>query len=155
MLFFILWIFTSLSKTLEKLQARKRYAKLELYRKFTNALALAVIIAVLWIGYELYFKATDKFSERWESAWTISAFWIIFTFVLLIVICLLWAPSQNSTRFAYSEDVGEDYDEEAVALTSSGAAAENEKTSAKTDQRKPVNTDVFSLDDDPEEDKRE
>ncbi|CAM6101629.1 unnamed protein product [Calypogeia fissa] len=153
--FFILWIFTSLSKTLEKLQARKRYAKLELYRKFTNALALAVIIAVLWIGYELYFKATDKFSERWESGWTISAFWIIFTFVLLIVICLLWAPSQNSTRFAYSEDVGEDYDEEAVALTSSGAAAENEKNSVKTEQRKPVNTDVFSLDDDPEEDKRE
>lgn len=58
-------------------------------------------------------------------------------------------------RFAYSEDVGEDYDEEAVALTSTGAAVENEKTSIKADPRKPVNTDVFSLDDDPEEYKRE
>jgi hypothetical protein len=35
------------------MQARKRFAKLELYRKFTNALALAVIVAVLWIGYEV------------------------------------------------------------------------------------------------------
>jgi hypothetical protein len=58
-------------------------------------------------------------------------------------------------RFAYSEDVGEDYDEEAVALTTSGAVAENEKDAVKADQRKPVNTDVFSLDDDVEEDKRE
>lgn len=58
-------------------------------------------------------------------------------------------------RFAYSEDVGDEYDEEAVALTASGAVAENEKNSIKTDPRKPVNTDVFSLDDEPEEDKRE
>ncbi|MCO5589144.1 hypothetical protein L7F22_043110 [Adiantum nelumboides] len=55
--FFILWIFTSLSKTLEKLQARRMVAKLELYRKFTNTLALSVIISVAWIGYEIYFKA--------------------------------------------------------------------------------------------------
>eukprot|EP00253_Pinus_taeda_P028833 PITA_28833 len=51
--FLILWIFTSLSKTLEKLQARRRLAKLEIYRKFTNALAVAVIVSVAWIGYEV------------------------------------------------------------------------------------------------------
>ncbi|KAJ7525425.1 hypothetical protein O6H91_17G050500 [Diphasiastrum complanatum] len=50
---FILWIFTSLSKTLEKLQARKQYAKLELYRKFTNSLAVAVVVSIIWIGYEV------------------------------------------------------------------------------------------------------
>ncbi|MCO5579709.1 hypothetical protein L7F22_033568 [Adiantum nelumboides] len=54
--FFILWIFMSLSKTLEKLQARRMVAKLELYKKFTNILALFVIIYVAWIGYEIYFK---------------------------------------------------------------------------------------------------
>ncbi|KAL3684642.1 hypothetical protein R1sor_002664 [Riccia sorocarpa] len=156
--FFILWIFTSLSKTLEKLQARKQVAKLDLYRKFTNALAVAVVVAVVWIGYELYFKATDSYSEGWQNAWIISAFWSILTFLLLCVVCALWTPSQNSTRYAYSEDVGEDFeDEAAIALTApnggSKAAPDAEKAPVK--ERKPVNTDVFSLDDDVEEDKRE
>lgn len=161
--FFILWIFTSLSRTLEKLQARRRFAKLELYRKFTNSLALAVVVSVLWIGYELYFKATDPLGERWQSYWVIPAFWYVLAFVLLLVICVLWAPSQNSTRYAYSEEVGEDFDEEeAVGLTATSTASkptvvEVEKGGAKPDakERKPINTDVFSLDDELEEDKRD
>ncbi|XWS18797.1 hypothetical protein CRYUN_Cryun32bG0075800 [Craigia yunnanensis] len=50
--FFILWIFTSLSATLNKLQARRMVVKLDIYRKFTNALAVAVIVSVGWICYE-------------------------------------------------------------------------------------------------------
>ena len=160
--FFILWIFTSLSRTLEKLQARRRFAKLELYRKFTNSLALAVVVFVLWIGYELYVKATDPF-ERWQSFWIIPAFWYVLAYILLVVICVLWAPSQNSTRYAYSEEVGEDFDEEeTIGLTATTTASkptlvEVEKGGAKPDakERKPINTDVFSLDDELEEDKRD
>ncbi|MCO5578092.1 hypothetical protein L7F22_031930 [Adiantum nelumboides] len=155
--FFILWIFTSLSKTLEKLQARRMVAKLELYRKFTNALAVSVVISVAWIGYELYFKATDPFSERWQSAWIISSFWNILTFVLLCVICALWAPSQNSTRYAYSEESGENFDEEEALPLKSSVNVELDKGSSKSEkkERKVVNTDVFSLSDEAEEDKRE
>jgi len=29
-------------------------------------LAISVIASVAWIGYEVYFKATDPFSERWQ-----------------------------------------------------------------------------------------
>ncbi|XP_039017157.1 transmembrane protein 87A-like [Hibiscus syriacus] len=50
---FILWIFSSLSKTLEKLQMRRNLAKLELYRKFTNALAMSVLLSIAWIGFEV------------------------------------------------------------------------------------------------------
>ncbi|ERN04191.1 hypothetical protein AMTR_s00077p00112280 [Amborella trichopoda] len=64
---FILWIFSSLSKTLEKLQMRRSMAKLELYRKFTNCLAISVLLSVAWIGYELYFNSTDPLSELWEG----------------------------------------------------------------------------------------
>lgn len=100
--FFILWIFTSLSATLTKLQvlslhfqgylftlacsfslkknkvlsctfsdkiltglsefdsndigqAKRMMAKLDIYRKFTNALALTVIVSVGWICYEVMF----------------------------------------------------------------------------------------------------
>ncbi|XP_051132895.1 uncharacterized protein LOC127252656 [Andrographis paniculata] len=110
--FLILWIFTSLSKTLEQLQAKRSSIKLDIYRKFSNALAVAVIASVVWIGYEVYFKATDPFNERWQSAWIITAFWDILAFALLCVICYLWAPSQNSQRYAYMDSKGDETDDE-------------------------------------------
>ncbi|XP_073311552.1 uncharacterized protein [Primulina huaijiensis] len=111
--FFILWIFTSLSSTLSKLQARRLTAKLDIYRKFTNALAVAVIVSVGWICYELHFKSKDVYNEQWQNAWIIPAFWQVLSFALLCVICALWAPSQNSTRYAYSsEDADEVFDKE-------------------------------------------
>lgn len=105
--FFVLWIFTSLSSTLNKLQARRMLAKLDIYRKFTNALAVAVIVSVGWICYELYFKSNDVYNEHWQNAWIIPAFWQVLSFSLLCVICALWAPSQNSMRYAYSDDTEE------------------------------------------------
>ncbi|KAJ9684044.1 hypothetical protein PVL29_016506 [Vitis rotundifolia] len=97
---FILWIFSSLSKTLEKLQMRRSMAKMELYRKFTNALAVSVLLSVAWIGYELYFNASDPLSELWRRAWIIPAFWTLLAYIILVVICILWAPSHNPTRYA-------------------------------------------------------
>ncbi|XWS13043.1 hypothetical protein CRYUN_Cryun36dG0003400 [Craigia yunnanensis] len=117
---FILWIFSSLSKTLEKLQMRRNMAKLELYRKFTNALAVSVLLSIAWIGFELYFNATDPLSELWQIAWIIPAFWNMLAYSLLVVICVLWAPSRNPTRYAYMEEMGEDSDEEGIALTGNG-----------------------------------
>ncbi|KAI6670244.1 hypothetical protein NL676_005129 [Syzygium grande] len=117
---FILWIFSSLSKTLEKLQIRRSVAKLGLYRKFTNCLAVSVLLSIAWIGYELYYNANDPLSELWRSAWIIPAFWILLAYVLLVVICVLWVPSNNPTRYAFSEEAGNDIEEESVLLASSG-----------------------------------
>uniref|UniRef100_A0ACD5X6R8 Uncharacterized protein n=1 Tax=Avena sativa TaxID=4498 RepID=A0ACD5X6R8_AVESA len=152
--FLILWIFTSLSRTLEKLQARRSSLKLDIYRKFTNALAVSVIASVVWIGYEVYFKATDPFSERWQSAWIITAFWDVLAFVLLVVICYLWAPSQSSQRYAYSGEVADDDEEEAQSLTK---GSDGDVGMVKFDKDKNAGVgSAFSLEDDEaEEDKRE
>ncbi|XP_020528731.1 transmembrane protein 87A isoform X2 [Amborella trichopoda] len=128
--FLILWIFTSLSRTLEKLQARRSSAKLETYRKFTNALAVAVIASVAWIGYEVYFKATDPFNERWQSAWIITAFW-----------------------YAYSDEVGEDGDEEEALPLAEGHVRLVKQEKEKNGNG--GNPDVFSFEEAVEEDKRE
>lgn len=153
--FLILWIFTSLSKTLEKLQARRSSIKLDIYRKFSNALAIAVVASVVWIGYEVYFKATDPFNERWQSAWIITAFWDILAFGLLCVICYLWSPSQNSQRYAYSDEVGEEAEEEEAQSLTRGTS---EGDFALVKQEKEISlgsTDVLSAENGPEEDKRE
>ncbi|CAN0877723.1 Transmembrane protein 87A [Linum grandiflorum] len=115
--FFILWVFKSLSATLNKLQARRMMVKLDIYRKFTNALAVAVIVSVGWICYELYFKAHDVYNEQWQNAWVIPAFWQFLSFSLLCVICALWAPSQTSMRYSYSsEDASEEFDRDEGSL---------------------------------------
>lgn len=53
---FILWVFQNLSKTLRLLQFRNATGKLQLYRRFTNALAAWVWISIAWVAYELYSK---------------------------------------------------------------------------------------------------
>ena len=71
---FILWIFTSLSKTLAQLQQRRQMAKLSLYRYFTNALALSVVLSFVWVVYEMWFKVTDAPNEKWEADWITARF---------------------------------------------------------------------------------
>ncbi|RWW23093.1 hypothetical protein GW17_00012667, partial [Ensete ventricosum] len=159
--FLILWIFTSLSRTLEKLQARRSSVKLDIYRKFTNALAVTVIASVSWIGYEVYFKATDPFSERWQSAWIITAFWDILSLVLLCVMCYLWAPSQSSQRYNSShvcapaiKPAGDD-DEEAQSLTKGTSDGNIGLVKLDKKERNADHADAFSLEDEAEEDKLE
>lgn len=154
---FILWIFSSLSKTLEKLQIRRSIAKLELYRKFTNALAVSVLLSVAWIGYELYFNASDPLSELWRRAWIIPAFWTVLAYLLLIVICILWAPSHNPTRYTYTEETGED-EEEGITLTSSAVKVTGDLTTIleRKDRKASIMADhVFGIGEELEEDKRE
>lgn len=154
---FIVWIFSSLSKTLEKLQVRRSLAKLELYRRFTNALAIAVLLSVAWIGYELYFNASDPLSELWRRAWIIPAFWILLAYLLLVLICVLWDPSHNPTRYAYSEETGDD-EEQVLSLTASGVKVSGDSANKleRKERKGSIATDhVFGIAEVVEEDKRE
>ncbi|KAI4355987.1 hypothetical protein L6164_000041 [Bauhinia variegata] len=152
---FILWIFSSLSKTLEKLQTRRNMAKLELYRKFTNTLAVSVLLSIAWIGFELYFNATDPLSELWKMAWIIPAFWTLLAYALLVVICILWAPSRNPTRYAYMEETGDDFDEEGISLTSGVMKMSGDVSKLDRKERKGSAATDLAFGEDVEEDKRE
>ncbi|CAB4315374.1 unnamed protein product [Prunus armeniaca] len=110
---------------------RRNMAKLELYRKFTNYLAIFVLLSVAWIGFELYFNATDPLSEYWQIAWIIPAFWTLLAYALLAVICILWAPSRNPTRYAYLEEAGDDFDEEGILLTSGALKVSGDVTAMR------------------------
>ncbi|XP_068660265.1 uncharacterized protein [Aristolochia californica] len=157
--FFILWIFTSLSKTLDKLQTRRMMAKLDIYRKFTNALAVAIVVSAGWIIYELYIKSRDVYNENWQSAWIIPAFWQVLSFSLLCVICALWAPSQNAMRYAYSDDASEEFDKEDTLTLIKPSTVISSKDvrspSSQPDARLMHVSGAGDLNGDTEEDKRE
>ncbi|CAN1827965.1 Transmembrane protein 87B [Linum perenne] len=65
---------------------------------------------------KLYFKSHDVYNEHWQNAWVIPAFWQFLSFSLLCVICVLWAPSQNSMRYSYSDDASEEFDRDEASL---------------------------------------
>ncbi|CAI0473146.1 unnamed protein product, partial [Linum tenue] len=65
---------------------------------------------------KLYFKSRDVYNEHWQNAWVIPAFWQFLSFSLLCVICALWAPSQNSMRYSYSDDTNEEFDKDESSL---------------------------------------
>ncbi|CAN0846914.1 hypothetical protein LINGRAHAP2_LOCUS4696 [Linum grandiflorum] len=35
----------------------------------------------------------------WKIGWIIPAFWTLLAYFVLVVICLLWAPARNPTRY--------------------------------------------------------
>ena len=112
---YVLWIFQSLSRTLTQLRARRQLAKLALYARFTNVLAVSVVGSVMWIAYETWFRATDALNQKWRADWVVGAFWHVLSFLLLGAICVLWAPGDGATQFAYGEVAGKD-DKDAGAM---------------------------------------
>ena len=64
---FVLWIFSSLSRTLAQVAARRAASKLDLYRKFTNLLAVMVWASVAWIAYETYYKVSERREREREG----------------------------------------------------------------------------------------
>lgn len=100
---FILWTFTALSTTLAMLGARRAAApKLDLYTKFTNALAVAVTLSIAWIGYEMWYKLTDAHNAHWRSDWVTSAFWHVLSFALIAAMCATWRPGDAVEQFVRS-----------------------------------------------------
>ncbi|KAL5474834.1 hypothetical protein EMCRGX_G026854 [Ephydatia muelleri] len=102
--FIVWWIFKGLVDTRKVLRIRKNEVKLSLYNHLMYALIFTIVATIgfiVWMLLEIDFPANDCLSD-WKEAWLKGAFWhILFVFILLVIM-VLWRPSANSNRFAYS-----------------------------------------------------
>ncbi|XP_069773342.1 transmembrane protein 87A-like isoform X2 [Narcine bancroftii] len=106
------WIFISLTQTMKMLKLRRNVVKLSLYRHFTNTLIFAVIASIFFIIWTTKkFRLADCQSD-WRERWIDDAFWRLLFSVILLVIIILWRPSANNQRFAFTPLTEEDYDDE-------------------------------------------
>ncbi|XP_038639044.1 transmembrane protein 87A-like isoform X2 [Scyliorhinus canicula] len=106
------WIFISLTQTMKMLKLRRNIVKLSLYRHFTNTLIFAVIASIFFIIWTTKkFRLADCQSD-WRERWIDDAFWRLLFSIILLVIMILWRPSANNQRFAFSPLADEDYDDE-------------------------------------------
>lgn len=96
------WIFSLLVQTMRTLRLRRNVVKLTLYRHFTNTLIFALLASVgfmVWSSIEYRFK--DCYVD-WKELWVLEAFWHLLFVIILLVIMVLWRPSANNQRYAYS-----------------------------------------------------
>uniref|UniRef100_UPI00398E43BF transmembrane protein 87A-like isoform X2 n=1 Tax=Pristiophorus japonicus TaxID=55135 RepID=UPI00398E43BF len=106
------WIFISLTQTMKMLKLRRNIVKLSLYRHFTNTLIFAVIASIFFIIWTTKkFRLADCQSD-WRERWIDDAFWRLLFSIILLVIMILWRPSANNQRFAFSPLADDDYDDE-------------------------------------------
>ncbi|XP_044292789.1 transmembrane protein 87A isoform X1 [Varanus komodoensis] len=106
------WIFISLTQTMKLLKLRRNVVKLSLYRHFTNTLILAITASVVFIIWTaLKFRLVDCQLD-WQELWVDDAIWRLLFSMILFAIMVLWRPSTNNQRFAFSPLPEEEEDSE-------------------------------------------
>jgi hypothetical protein len=106
------WIFSSLVQTMRTLRLRRNLVKLQLYRKFTNCLILSVIISFLFMICVIKQHKITACLIDWHRLWLDQAFWhVLFSFMLLVIM-ILWRPTNNNQRFAFTQLLDETDDED-------------------------------------------
>lgn len=108
------WIFAALVQTTRTLRLRRNLVKLSLYRHFTNTLAFAVLASVIFMLWSLRYHLFEQCITDWKELWVDDAYWHVLFAIILLVIMILWRPSNNNQRFAFSPllDDGSDADDE-------------------------------------------
>ncbi|XP_053612552.1 transmembrane protein 87A [Plodia interpunctella] len=108
------WVFVSLAHTMRTLQLRRNAIKLSLYKHFTNTLVFAVISSVVFMLYSIKsYRVLDCITD-WKEVWMDEAYWHMLFCAVLAAIMVLWRPTNNNQRYAFTPllDNIEDDDEE-------------------------------------------
>jgi len=101
---FYLWTFMSLYDVVAQLEERRQTVKLQLYRRFIWVLGTCLVLSCVWVLYQMYFLWANLFPTAWQYAWMFDAYWYVLSLAILLAIMFLWAPNENSKRYAYYEE---------------------------------------------------
>jgi len=106
------WVFSALVQTTRTLRLRRNLVKLSLYRHFTNTLVFAVMASVVFMLWSIKFHKLEECLVDWRDLWIDEAFWHLLFSVILLVIMVLWTPSKNNQRYAFTPLLDNEEDEE-------------------------------------------
>lgn len=119
---FYMVTFRALADTVSELRARRQAAKIKLYRRFINTLIGYVLFSISWIVFEGFWAASSAYETHWNYEWMFDGIWFLAYVVVFLVMCVLWRPSENNTRYAFSLDMSmiDEVDEEELAQVTVG-----------------------------------
>ena len=107
------WIFSSLVQTMRTLRLRRNLVKLNSYRIFTNALIFAVLSSIVFMIWVIHYHKFTKCITDWKTLWYDVAYWDVLFSIVLLVIMILWRPTNNNQRYAFTPllDASDDEDD--------------------------------------------
>lgn len=108
------WIFTSLMQTTHTLKLRRNLVKHKLYRDFTLVLVLAVLASIAFIIWIMNLYKITSCVLEWRKLWFETAYWHILFSIMLLIIMVLFRPTNNNQRYAFTpllDDESDDDDE--------------------------------------------
>ncbi|XP_013778767.1 transmembrane protein 87A-like isoform X2 [Limulus polyphemus] len=129
------WIFSCLVQTTRTLRLRRNIVKLSLYRHFTNTLIFAVLASVAFMIWAIYNHKLTTCVEDWKELWVDEAYWHLLFSVVLLVIMILWRPTINNQRYAFTpllDALDDDDDDEELEKTLTNDAFGTKMRSTKT-----------------------
>jgi hypothetical protein len=96
------WVFTALSSLIQSLKDRGQTAKLQLFQRLWSILIVSLGVASVTLLYQI-FSFSRSLVSQWMHQWlfTDGVSHILFL-VVLVAMMYLWAPHQNSNRYAFS-----------------------------------------------------
>lgn len=129
------WVFSSLVQTTRTLRLRRNLVKLHLYRQFTNTLICAVlgicVVAyvpgplnastfsgsIVFMMWQIRNHRFTSCLRDWDQIWVDEAYWHVLFSVILLVIMVLWRPTNNNQRYAFTPLLDASDDEDLEPLT--------------------------------------
>ncbi|CAG0890681.1 unnamed protein product [Darwinula stevensoni] len=125
--------------------------KLNLYRHFTNTLIFAVVASVIFMLWAIKYHRLKTCLTDWKELWLDDAYWHILFSVVLLVIMILWRPTNNNQRYAFTQllDGGDDEDEEELlppeafeGMTHRATKRERQDSGKSRDKKKSIEDDL-------------
>ena len=97
------WItfFVSLIKTMRTVWVSRNYLAYSMYLYFLAAIIFGYVVLIALIAWSDTFQ-NGKCNEDWHITWLFNSFDNIVSTFWLLTIMILWRPSANKNRFAYS-----------------------------------------------------
>lgn len=122
---FYIWVFSSVNSLLVSLASRKQGVKYLLYRNFRAVLLTLFGLTCAWGFYSsvVFMNDISGANSNWREKWTIDALWELIYFVIFVAIAVLWAPSRNAQRYAYSVELTQLEDDDEYQQETSAAFA--------------------------------
>ncbi|XP_023016226.1 transmembrane protein 87A [Leptinotarsa decemlineata] len=138
------WIFSALVNTTRTLRLRRNETKLNLYRHFTNTLIFSVAASVFFMLYCIKVHHFVDCLVVWKDIWIEEAYWHILFSLLLLVIMILWRPTNNNQRYAFVPllDTGDDEEEEQLVNDAYGVKVRVHHVRNSTPPRVTIEDDI-------------
>ncbi|XP_065193329.1 transmembrane protein 87B-like isoform X2 [Sycon ciliatum] len=98
----VYFIYKSIKDTMRILRLLQNTVKLSLHRHFSNAIIFAMVTSMVFCTWAYMQILSSACIRDWQDIWLLNGFWHILFSLLLLFVMVLWRPSEDNSRYAYS-----------------------------------------------------